>query len=205
MPHKTEVVAAVDRLTPTAARLGAVNTIIFGDEVVGDSTDGAGFLAGLPAGLELQGARAVVVGAGGAARAIVLALVEAGVADLAVLNRNADRGAEAAELAGKAGRLAEVADIAAADLVVNATPVGMAGAGSEGRMPFEPQHLRARQVFVDLVYNPRRTPLMQAASEQGVLVIGGIPMLVNQAAAQFSAWTGLAAPLDAMEQAIADP
>ena len=134
MPHKADVAAAVDRLSPVARRLGAVNCVRWdGDELVGENTDGAGFLRSLAedAGFDPSGRRCLVVGAGGAARAVVLALAEAGALEVGVLNRSADRAREAAELAGAGGRVIDPRErdgaTGEADLIVNATPIGMEG------------------------------------------------------------------------------
>ncbi len=133
MPHKAAVIAGVDRLTPTADSLDAVNCVFRdpGDRsiLVGDNTDGAGFLAGLADdfGFDVAQRRCVVLGAGGAARAVVLALAGAGAASIVVVNRSPARARAAAALAGGAGGVATVDAVAGADLVVNATPVGMAG------------------------------------------------------------------------------
>ncbi|MGH9270596.1 MAG: shikimate dehydrogenase family protein, partial [Ilumatobacteraceae bacterium] len=147
-PLKAEVAAAVDRLAPAARALDSVNTVVRdGTELVGHSTDGDGFIASLSSvGVELQGCRVAVVGAGGAARSLVDAVGRAGAIEVVVVNRTPARGAEAARLAGS-GRAGEVADLASADLVVNATSVGMGTA----ELPFDPTVLRPEQIVVDLV------------------------------------------------------
>lgn len=204
MPLKAAVIPALDELSATAATLGAVNTVSFpGGRSHGDNTDGAGFIRSLQAtaGWQASGLEAVVLGAGGAARAVALALGEAGAASVVVVNRRADRAARAAALAGSAGRVGEAADIAGADLVVNATPVGMAGTDGADRLPIDDELLHPGQVVVDLVYHPVETPLLAAARAAGALAVDGIGMLVHQAALQFERWTGMAAPLEAMDQA----
>lgn len=204
MPHKAEVAAAVDRLSPVAASLGAVNTVVrHGDELVGDNTDGDGFLAALEDdGFDPAGCRCVVVGAGGAGRAVVHALGRAGAADVAVVARRPEAAEAAAALGGRTGG---PDDVAAADLVVNATPVGMAGVTDlhhERQVPFEPGLLRAGQLVVDLVYEPLMTPLLQAARKQGAAATNGVGMLLHQAALAFEQWTGQPAPLPAMSAAL---
>jgi len=205
MPLKAEVAQAVDELDPVARRLGAVNTVVpAGDRLVGYSTDGAGFLDSLSAeGIGVVGRRSVVLGAGGAARAVILALGEAGASEVAVVNRTESRGRGAAALAGPAGRLGRVEDVASADLVVNATPVGMDGtAGAGTSLAGVVEHLRgAGQVVVDLVYHPRRTPLLEAAERHGAATVDGLGMLVHQAGRAFSLWTGDPAPIAAMRDA----
>jgi shikimate dehydrogenase len=205
MPHKQAAAAGVDQCTPVATSLGVVNCITLTDgKLVGDSTDGAGFLAALErgAGFEPSGRRCVVVGAGGAARAVVLALTGTGAEEVVVVNRSPVHAEEAAALAGPAGRVGSEADIAGADLVVQATPVGMTGvdAGGRGRgsTPFDPDSLRAGQLVVDLVYYPAVTPLMAAASARGAATLGGLGMLVHQAALAIERWTGQPAPVEAM-------
>lgn len=200
MPHKDDVAAAVEELSDAAERLGAVNCVVpLGDgRLRGDSTDGPGFLRSIAdAGFDPEGRRCCVLGAGGAARAVVLALAGAGASEVIVLNRSAGRGEHAASLAGSVGRIGEVGEVGDADLVVNATPVGMGGAG----VPLDPACLGAGQVVADLVYDPLVTPLLAAAAARGCGTIDGLGMLVHQAALAFEAWTGERAPLDAMRLA----
>lgn len=204
MPHKAVAAATVDVATPRAAALGAVNCVHrVGSELHGDNTDGPGFVAALVAatGLDLADRRAVVLGAGGAARAIVHALGEAGVADVAVLNRTPAAAEVAAALVPGRARVGGPDDLASADLVVNATSVGMARTdrpGSERELPLAPDLLGPLHVVADIVYHPRRTALLTAADERGATIVEGLGMLVHQAAGQFERWTGTPAPLDAM-------
>lgn len=204
MPHKAAVAAAVDHLSPVAASLGAVNTVVRqGDELLGDNTDGDGFLAALAdEGFDPSGRRCAVVGAGGAGRAVVHALARAGAADVAVVARRPEA-AEAAALLG--GRPAEADAVAAADLVVNATPVGMAGVTDlhqEPQVPLDADLLHPGQLVVDLVYDPLVTPLLKAARERGAAASNGVGMLLHQAALAFEQWTGQPAPLPAMSAAL---
>lgn len=202
MPHKLDVAAAVDELTPAAAALGAVNCVQRTAEgrLVGHNTDGDGFVDSLrAAGVEPSGARAVLVGAGGAARSVAVALAAAGVADLAVVNRTADKAQLVADLAGGVGRVGDApVDVPAADLVVNATSIGM---GADGGLPVDPGWLRAGQAVADLVYHPLETPLLAAARAAGATPVDGLGMLVWQAARQFALWTGCEAPVGAMDAA----
>lgn len=199
MPHKAAVVAAVDRLTPRAARLGAVNTVLRdGDRLVGDSTDGVGLLDALAEhDWHPDGRRVVVLGAGGAARAAVAALGDAG-AEVVVVNRTLGRGEAAARLAGPSGRTGTPAAAADADLILNATPVGM---GGDAGLPLDPALLGAGQLVLDMIYDPAATPFLLAAANAGATAVGGLTMLVHQAAHAFSGWTGAAAPVDAMREA----
>ena len=202
MPHKSAVAEAVDELADDAARLGAVNCVVRrGDRLVGHNTDGAGLLGSLAAdaGMAVAGARCVVLGAGGAGRAVAAALGRAGAAEVAVVNRTPQRGAAAATLAGGSGRTAIAAEVVpGADLVVNATSVGMEG---NPGMPVAPDLLAADQVVVDLVYQPLRTELLAAAEACGARAVDGVGMLVHQAAAAFELWTGRDAPVAVMGDA----
>jgi len=202
MPHKEDVARAVDRLSATAERLGAVNTVVrVGAVLAGESTDGQGFLDALRAdqGFEPSGRRCLVMGTGGAARAVILALVDAGAADVRVAGRTPDRVHAAVALSGRPARAGSLADAGDADLVVNATPVGMAG-HPEGP-PLDVQLLGPGQVVVDLVYHPPVTPLVAGARERGAVAVGGLGMLVHQAAHAFRLWTRQEPPLEAMSAA----
>ena len=214
MPHKADVAALVDECSDVARRLGAVNCIVNLDgSLFGTNTDGEGFVVSLArgAGFVPEGRRCVVVGAGGAARAVVLALALGGAAQVAVVNRTPERAYEAADLAGPAGSVVPLTDgsvaeaVVAADLVVNATPVGMAGVAADAAGPgawlVPPDLLGPGQVAADLVYAPRMTPWLAAAAACGATAIGGLGMLVHQAAAQLVLWTGVEPPVEAMWRA----
>lgn len=204
MPHKTAVAEAVDTLSPQAKKLQAVNCVEHqGNQLVGHNTDGIGFLASLraEADFEPRDKTALVVGAGGAARAVVLALAEAGAADIGVLNRTPARAQAAADLAPEVARPAAHREVGGFDLVVNATPVGMAGSG--GDLPLPVDDLHSEQLLVDLIYEPPETPLLQAARARDVPAIGGLGMLVHQAAAAFEIWTQRPAPVEVMAEAVA--
>ena len=206
MPHKENVAAAADHLSPEAARLGAANCVV---EVDGawhaENTDGAGFVAALARGGHFvpDGQRCLVVGAGGAARAVIAALGDAGAAEVVVVNRTAARAESAALLAGPSGRVGTADEASGCDLVVNATPAGMADvdAGPAG-WPVDPALLRPGQVVVDLVYHPPVTPWLAAAAAKGATTANGLGMLVHQAALQLERWTGQDAPVDAMWAAV---
>ena len=185
-PLKSEVAAAVDRLAPAATALGAVNTVVRDESLVGHSTDGDGFVASLAAaGIDVDGCCVGIVGAGGAARSLVDALGRAGVADLLIVNRTADAGTRAAALSAVA-RVGDTDELVDVELVVNATSVGMGTA----QLPFDPALLRPEQVVVDLVYHPVRTALLQAADAAGCRTVDGLGMLVHQAVLQQELWTG---------------
>ena len=205
MPHKAEVIPALDRLTPAAAALGAVNSIAWeGDALVGDNTDGPGLVASLRTdrGIDLAGRRVAVLGAGGAARSVAWAVGDAGAAEVVVVDRTAARAETAAALAGPVGRVAPVEAVAEADVVVNATSVGMgAGADDDGPLPVPVEVLGDHQVVVDLVYQPLVTPLLRAAAAAGARSVDGLGMLVHQAARSIERWTGIVPDLAAMAAA----
>ncbi len=200
-PHKADVAAAVDRCTPAAAALGAVNCVAWeGDELVGHNTDGAGLVDALRVdeGIDLEGRSVGVVGAGGAARAVVRALADAGASRVIVVNRSRDRAEVAAALAGNVGSVGTANDLADVDVIVQATSVGM----GDGEVPFDPAVLHAGQLLVDIVYEPLVTPLMTEARRRGVHAVNGVGMLVHQAAHAFRLWTEAAPPLEAMSAAV---
>lgn len=214
MPHKAVVAGLVDRASPTVELLGAANTIVRrAGELVGESTDGAGFLDAVgrevvPA-FDPAGRRCLVVGAGGAARAVVLALAGAGASEVVVVNRSRQRAEAAAALAGSIGRVGSAAEADRADLVVNATPLGMdrgpgpaVGDGRCGPLPVPPERLGPGQLVVDLVYHPLLTPLLAAAQAQGASTLGGLGMLVHQAARALVLWTGAEPSIEAMRAAL---
>jgi shikimate dehydrogenase len=214
MPHKADVAAAVDSLGPVAGRLGVANTVSWSRAtsdafLVGESTDGAGFIDALgDDGFDPSGRRCLVLGAGGAARAVTLALAEAGAAAVAVAGRRAAPTAECALLAGEGGRAVDAGERTAlqeaasdADLIVNATPVGM---GGETELPFalEPDSLRSGHFVADLIYTPATTPLLSAARRAGATATNGLGMLIHQAGRQVELWTGRPAPVEAMSAAV---
>ncbi len=189
MPHKEGIARAVDSLDAAAAALRSVNTVVpqADGSLKGYSTDGAGFVASLvAAGVGVDGRNVCVLGAGGAARAIIDALGRAGAARIAVLNRTFSTAQEAVHLAGAVGAIGVAHDVRDADIVVNATSIGM---GSND-LPCDPAALRAGQVVADVVYHPRDTALLRAARAAGATAIDGFGMLVQQAALQQQLWHG---------------
>jgi len=131
---------------------------------------------------------------------VVHALAEVGAAEVVVVNRSPARAEEAAALAGPSGRVGAASDLSRGDLVVNATPLGLAGPHADA-LPFDPGLLGPGQLLVDLVPNPAVTPLMRAALARGASVAGGLGMLVHQGALAFELWTGHPAPLGVMRGA----
>lgn len=203
MPHKEEAYAAVDDTTEVARRLEVVSCVTLRDDrLVGDSIDGAGFLSNVrrAAHFDPRAKRCLVVGAGGAARAVTLALAEAGAAEVVVLNRTPKRAEVTATLAGDVGRVGTEADVPDAELIVQATPIGMTrGDGTaSNELPLDPDALHAGQVVADLVYYPLETPLLRAARAKGATPVGGLGMLVHQAALALQQWTGHDVPVEAM-------
>ena len=194
MPLKEDVAQAVDRLDPAAQVLNSVNTVSWdGGELVGSSTDGAGFVASLAAaGVAVDGAEISVIGAGGAARSVIDALGRAGAADITVLNRTRDRAEYAASLS-KAASVGIVSDITRADIVIYATSVGMGVSIDDATdldMACDPALLRSGQVVADLVYHPLETAWIRAAADIGATTVDGLGMLVQQAALQQLQWLG---------------
>ena len=187
MPHKQQAFDCVDEVDPAARALGAVNTVVLRADgsTFGASTDGDGFVDSVRAAGEVTGRRAVVLGAGGAARSIVDALGRAGSADIAIVNRTRSSAASAADLA-EVARVGSVDDVAEADLLVNSTSVGM---GSD-ELPLDRSLLHDRLAVADIVYHPLETALLCAATDVGAVTIDGLGMLVHQAVRQQELWTG---------------
>jgi shikimate dehydrogenase len=203
MPHKEDAARACDELTADAAALHAVNSVRLTDDgrLLGDSTDGEGFVRALrAAGHDPAGRRVLVLGAGGAARSVVLALGRAG-CEVSVAARRAPAAETAAGLApgAKPVEWSEASALAAtADVIVNATPIGMAG---DPDSPVPAGVLGTGQVVADLIYHPLETPLLAAARAAGAATVDGLGMLVHQAALQVEGWTGRPAPVAAMAAA----
>jgi shikimate dehydrogenase len=211
IPHKVSVIPLLDGLDPLAERIGAVNTVVNdGGELRGYNTDASGFLrALLGRGVRPKDKNVVVLGAGGAARAISYVLAEND-AHLTILNRKLelDWAEDIRELIledfGREVRVLELfprklaAALEGADILVNATSLGMSPAS--GRSPVPARLLRRGLVVFDIVYNPMMTKLLKEARAAGARVIGGVDMLAWQGALAFEKWTGQAAPLALMRR-----
>ena len=196
MPHKEAALRAVDRVDPAAWRIGAVNTIVVANDgsLDGSNTDAYGFLQALyegAPGLDIAKGPAVLIGAGGAAKAIAVALLDAGVPDLLVLNRTEARAqalAEALDAGITVGAWSErAACLAGANLLVNSTTQGMQG---QPALALALDDLAADAVVMDAVYTPLITPLLAAAKDRGNLIVDGLGMLLHQARPGFMAWFG---------------
>jgi shikimate dehydrogenase len=199
LPHKQAVMAHLDAVDDTARRIGAVNTVTRRPDgtLAGANTDWIGAVRALEREGPLAGARAVVLGAGGAARAVVHGLVVRG-AHVVVLNRTPERARELAQALGaqESGALGELARLAY-DVLVNATSVGLGCDES----PVPAEALRPGVLVMDTVYEPERTRLLRDAQKRGARILGGKWMLVHQAAEQLRLWTGREAPLEVMAAA----
>ena len=198
VPHKEAALQLADHASPVAAAIGAANTLSFedGGAIEADNTDAPGLIAALPA--PPAGRRALVLGAGGSARAAVWALLEHGASEVMVWNRTPQRARDlCAELGGRAVEQAQ-----AADLLVNCTAAGLtAGSDPWAELPIAPGSLTDYRCVVDLVYRHEETQLIAAARRAGVETVDGIEVLVRQGAGSFERWTGRAAPLDEMRRA----
>ncbi len=214
IPHKEAVIPLLDEVDALSRRVGAVNTILNrGGRLSGSNTDVEGFLRALreDAAFEPAGCRAVIAGAGGAARAVVVALLDAGATSISVIARTPAR---AERLLGDVGRDATASlsapgdsldawreAVASADLLVNCTPLGTSGTADEGRSPVPAEVIRPEMLVYDLVYRPAETALLRQARACGARTLGGLPMLVYQGAASFKTWTGRDAPVAVMRAA----
>ncbi|MCY3957791.1 MAG: shikimate dehydrogenase [Chloroflexi bacterium] len=211
IPHKLAAFRAVDRRTPAAERTGAVNTVIRdGPRLLGDNTDPYGFIQALRqfGGFDPAGASVVVLGAGGAARAAVIALLDSGARRILVANRTPARAHELAnDLQASNGapihscaltdpRLTQ--HLSDAQLLVNTSSVGMSGGPAPTASPVPPDHLHPNLFVYDIVYRPAVTPLLAAAQQCGAPTLGGLEMLVMQGAASLQQWTGRPAPARTM-------
>jgi len=213
IPHKERVLECLDEVDRSAVLIGAVNTVVNRDgRLIGYNTDGAGFLASLQdAGFDPGGKRAVLLGAGGAARAVSLVMIQAGISSLAIFDVIGSKAEKlAADLAPVAGCRIVVGELAGgalraalaeADLLVNASPVGMFPKHQD-RPPVDPRQLAGGTLVYDLVYNPLRTKLLSESAARGCRVLSGAGMLVNQGALAFELWTGRRAPVETMRQAL---
>lgn len=208
IPHKLAVLPLMDALSEAAKQIGAVNTIVNEEgKLHGHNTDATGFLRALrdDGQFSPKSKRVVMLGAGGAARAVAYALLKAGVADLGVYNRTESKAETLVNDFSPLGAISHLPEetlnqaIQAADLLVNTTSVGMEKAGLDPKVsPLKEGNLPARGFVSDLVYRPETTQLMRDAMAAGLKVQNGLPMLVYQGAESFECWTGQSAPAKVM-------
>jgi shikimate dehydrogenase len=210
MPHKTAIITHLDRVDLSAQIVNSVNTVLNKENLLfGFNTDGVGAVKALKEnGVELKGRKILLLGAGGAARAIAYALAKEA-DELAVLNRTVKQAQALARLLEKSfnkkiasGSLSPYdveINIQDSDILINATSVGMKPKPDES--PIAPKMLRRDMAVMDIVYNPLETRLTKDAKAAGAEVISGIEMLIYQGAASFEIWTGKSAPVEVMRQA----
>jgi len=195
MPLKEEILPHLEQTDPLSAKIGAVNTIrLLDGKLYGFNTDVAGIVIPLEKRISLRGAKVLVLGAGGAARAAVFGIRDRG-ADVFIFNRTAETAQKLARQSGSKTIRKEALAKTQFDAIVNATPVGMAGIKAAPIL--EPKDLNTRLVF-DLVYNPLETPLIRMARQQSINIITGVEMFVQQGARQFEIFTGKPAPEEEM-------
>ena len=212
MPHKEAILPLLDEVDTTAASCGAVNTVCIREgRAIGHNTDGAGFLDSLAGqGFYPQGQTVLLLGAGGAAKAVGHALAAAGAGRIIVCARRLERTAALAAQLPNCGEGIVLAQdamqqaAAACDLLVNATPLGMAGSPAFAGLDFL-QVMPPHAVVYDLVYHPRRTALLEAAARQGLRTVGGIDLLIRQAVRAFTFFTGETPDTAALYAALREP
>ncbi|MGN6169110.1 MAG: shikimate dehydrogenase family protein [Solirubrobacteraceae bacterium] len=201
IPHKQAALALADQPTPRAAAIGAANTLLFGEDGTGaDNTDAPALIAQLP--VEASGASALVLGAGGSARAAVWALLDAGADQVWVWNRTPGRARDlCAELGGTPAE-----EPGPADILVNCTPAGLAApARSFEQLPIAEDRIAEYGCVVDLVYAREQTALVCSARARGIPTVAGLELLVAQGALSFELFTGCPAPLETMHAAVRAP
>ena len=215
VPHKEAVMSHLDQIDDWATMAGAVNTIINeGGKLIGHNTDGSGFIKALEehGHFSPEGCSVLIIGAGGSAKAVALALARRGVAAITIANRTLRRAQGLAELVRKHGPRVEAIPLvppedalaqaaATCDLLVNCTTIGMKHGPDEESSPIPAQLILSGALVYDLVYNPPETPLLREAARSGAATLGGLPMLVYQGAASFEFWTGKPAPVEVMLKA----
>lgn len=210
VPHKEKVIAYLDGLSEEARLIGAVNTIqIANGKMIGHNTDGRGFIRSLreDAGFQPDGKTILLIGSGGAARAVGFSLALAGAGKIALYDVDAGKAfALARDMRKKTGREADAVDAGSlaraaetADCLINATPLGLR---KNDPLPLRKEHLRKHHLVCDLVYNPPETPFLKAAKDRGARRLPGIGMLLYQGVIAFELWTGVSAPVTVMKKAL---
>lgn len=206
MPHKQSIIEHLDVISGDAIALFSVNTVFVdgAGQLNGTSTDGPGFLDGLrlEAGFDPIGKRVGIIGTGGAARAIARALTNFGAESISIYGRNPEKLGKAISLCEGRGDVATLETLSDCDLLVNATPIGMKGYYSRDVVPIPDTVLHKGMVVCDIVYNPLVTEFMAQATRKGCEVVGGLPMLLHQAAHAFRLFTKHDPPLEVMRNVI---
>ena len=210
LPYNRAVIPFLDEVDEWATSAGAVNTIVNqGGHLSGHNTDGPGFLQALlnETGYDPKGTSALILGAGGAARGILLALVRGGVESIVIANRTLERAGELSRLSYDNGVASEAISISgdalneaanSADLIVNCTSLGMSHGPDELGSPMSAAQIPATAIVNDLVYTPMLTPMLKEAAEAGATALGGLHMLIYQGVLSFKMWTGQDPPVDVM-------
>ncbi|MHC5538935.1 shikimate dehydrogenase [Singulisphaera rosea] len=210
IPHNVAVIPHLDRLSPAAEAIGAVNCVIHRDgELIGDNTDGKGFLQSVLTLRPISGIRAVILGAGGAARAIAVELALAGAEHLTIVNRDSSRGqtltTQLIERTGVPAKFAvwegEYHVPEGVDMLVNATSIGLFP-DVDARIPVDVSTLRNGMIVSDVIPNPPRTRLVREAESKGCQVLDGLGMLVNQGVIGIRLWSGRDPRPEVMRQAL---
>jgi shikimate dehydrogenase len=202
IPLKEEIIPLLDELDPQAAKMGAVNTVVNRDgRLMGYNTDWLGALRALEEKTDLAGKRVLILGAGGASRAIAFGIMEKG-GQVAITDVDRDRALALSRQIWVEVVAPDYLSQYPADILINATPVGMEP--KTGDIPIDPDLLGRFQVVMDIVYKPLETRLLHEAGAKGCQVIDGLRMLIHQATEQFTLWTGRPAPLEVMARAAYD-
>jgi shikimate dehydrogenase len=200
IPYKAEVIPFLDDVQGVARRIGAVNTIVNENgRLIGYNTDGLGALKALEKVVQSDTGTCLLLGAGGAARAIGFVLKERGM-DVTIVNRSPERGKELADFLGCRFTSLENIGNKEAELLIQATPVGMYP--QHNQCPVPESILKKEMVVMDIVYNPPQTRLLKLARARGCLTVGGLAMFIHQGAEQFRLWTGQNPPIEVMAGAV---
>jgi len=202
LPHKENALEIADIVTDTARRIGAANTLTFLEDgkILADNTDGYGFMQNLKQGApkwQADAGASVILGAGGAARAVIVALLDEGVSEILISNRTAERAEQLCQEFGSCLRMIEWAQasdaIKAGSTIINTTSLGMAG---KPELNLSLEGLQKEATVTDLVYNPLKTKLLEAADDAGCVTVDGLGMLLHQAVPGFERWFGIRPNVD---------
>ena len=209
IPHKVEVIQYLDGLSEAAERMGAVNCVnVVDGKLIGENTDGKGFVQSLKTLVEPAGQKVVIIGAGGAARAISVELGLNGVTDITIVNRTESRGQELVDILNNIDDVTATLNVLDGDyevdedvnVVINATCIGLGDA--EARVPLDIETLAPHMVVADVVFNPPMTRLLRDAQQRECRVLDGLGMLVNQAVIGFNIWTDVDPRPEVMREAL---